>query len=257
MRALGGAIHVAADGGRLRADHFIHLRCEVSSPDCLESFVHFENDSRVRLASLMDHAPGQRQFASIEAYKGYYQGKRRMSDQLFTAFCERRMRDSATYAASHRAAISARCAERGISVASHDDATVEHVAEASAQGVRVAEFPTTTEAARASREAGMAILMGAPNVVRGAAIRAMSRPGLAGEPARHPRLTCAVQPDAGSVRLRWRRRAVAARGGRWSRRPAEAAPDDRGEIAPGKRADLVRVRSSGVPVVRLSRGNRI
>lgn len=257
MRALGSAIHAAADGGRLRADHFIHLRCEVSSPDCLESFVHFENDSRVRLASLMDHAPGQRQFASLAAYRGYYQGKRRMSDDLFAAFCERRMRDSATYAASHRAAISARCTERGIAIASHDDATIEHVAEASAQGVRVAEFPTTLEAARASREAGMAILMGAPNVVRGGSHSGnVSARDLAGEglldilssdyvPFSLMQAVFALSGTAEGISLP---AAVAL----VSRRPARAARfDDRGEIAPGKRADLVRVRSQdGVPVVR-------
>src|SRR3546814_14741031 len=59
------------------------------------------------------------------------------------------------------------CRERGVILASHDDATLEHVEEAAAQGVRVAEFPTTSIAAKASKEAGMAVLMGAPNVVRG------------------------------------------------------------------------------------------
>lgn len=266
MRALGDAIHVAADSNRLRADHFIHLRCEVSSPDCLESFVQFENDSRVRLASLMDHAPGQRQFASLDAYKGYYQGKRRMSDEVFAAFCERRMRDSATYAASNRAAISGRCAAHGISIASHDDATIEHVAEASAQGVRVAEFPTTLEAARASREAGMAILMGAPNVVRGGSHSGnVSARDLAGEglldilssdyvPFSLMQAVFAFDETAEGISLP---EAV----GLVTKRPAEAARfDDRGEIAPGKRADLVRVRSEdGVPVVRTvwREGNRV
>ena len=38
MVALGAAIERASTSGRLRADHFIHLRCEVSAPDCLEGF---------------------------------------------------------------------------------------------------------------------------------------------------------------------------------------------------------------------------
>ena len=65
MRKLADAIEDSVREDRLRADHFIHLRCEVSAPDCLEAFAHFDNDDRVKLASLMDHAPGQRQFAKL------------------------------------------------------------------------------------------------------------------------------------------------------------------------------------------------
>ena len=57
MLALGAAIEEASTTGRLRVDHFIHLRCEVSAPDCLEGFRMLEDHPQVRLASLMDHAP--------------------------------------------------------------------------------------------------------------------------------------------------------------------------------------------------------
>ena len=62
MRTLADAIEDCIGNGRLRADHFLHLRCEVSAADCLEAFAHFDDDPRVRLVSLMDHSPGQRQF---------------------------------------------------------------------------------------------------------------------------------------------------------------------------------------------------
>jgi alpha-D-ribose 1-methylphosphonate 5-triphosphate diphosphatase len=52
-------------------------------------------------------------------------------------------------------------------MASHDDTTVEHVADAHAAGCTIAEFPTTVEAAHAARGKGMKIVAGAPNVVRG------------------------------------------------------------------------------------------
>lgn len=56
----------------------------------------------------------------------------------------------------------------GCVVASHDDGTREHVAEAIGDGVAIAEFPTTEEAARLShRPEGIRVLMGAPNLVRG------------------------------------------------------------------------------------------
>src|SRR3546814_6659418 len=56
---------------------------------------------------------------------------------------------------------------KGLPLASHDDATAEHVAEAAADGMVVAEFPTTHEAAELSRRHGMKVMMGGPNVVRG------------------------------------------------------------------------------------------
>ncbi|MBL8598632.1 MAG: alpha-D-ribose 1-methylphosphonate 5-triphosphate diphosphatase, partial [Devosia sp.] len=167
MLALGAAIEQASASGRLRVEHFIHLRCEVSAPDCLEGFRLLEAHPQVRLASLMDHAPGQRQFQNLDAARTYYKGKLKMTEDDFLAFIERRAGESRTYAPPHRAAIARACRERNIAMASHDDATLAHVEEAVAHGIDVAEFPTTMEAAKASHDAGLAVLMGAPNVVRG------------------------------------------------------------------------------------------
>ncbi|TKB28905.1 MAG: alpha-D-ribose 1-methylphosphonate 5-triphosphate diphosphatase, partial [Mesorhizobium sp.] len=162
VRKLADAIEDSVRQDRLRADHFIHLRCEVSAPDCLEAFANFETDDRVKLASLMDHAPGQRQFVNLETYAYYYQRKLKLTDRDFQKFCEKRMAESAKNSGPNRVFISAACRERGIVLASHDD-----VDEAVEQGVRVAEFPTTEKAARASKAAGLGVLMGAPNVMRG------------------------------------------------------------------------------------------
>lgn len=257
MRSLGDAVNAAAHSNRLRADHYLHLRCEVSSPDCLDGFMLYTGDDRVKLASLMDHSPGQRQFASIDAYRGYYQGKRGMSDAVFEEFCSRRMRDSATYADRHRAAVAALCAERGIALASHDDATLEHVADAEARGISIAEFPTTGEAARASRQAGMQILMGAPNVVRrGSHSGNISARDLIRDdmldilssdyvPFSLMQATFALAEGEDAIALP---RAVAM----VTQHPAAAAGfDDRGEIAPGRRADFARVAvMDNIPVVR-------
>jgi alpha-D-ribose 1-methylphosphonate 5-triphosphate diphosphatase len=255
--ALGKAIHAAKDNGRLRAEHFIHLRCEVSAPDCLQNFEPFKDDPLVRLASLMDHSPGQRQFASVDAYRNYYQKKRRMTDAEFEAFSTRRRAESATHAAPNRTAVASACTERGIAVASHDDATLEHVADARTHGIRIAEFPTTLAAAQSSREAGMSILMGAPNVVRGGShsgnvsARELSAAGLLDilssdyVPFSLMQSVFALADGEGAISLP---EAVAL----VSRRPAAAAGfTDRGEIAEGKRADLVRVSMTGdVPLVR-------
>ncbi|WP_244498460.1 alpha-D-ribose 1-methylphosphonate 5-triphosphate diphosphatase [Aureimonas ureilytica] len=167
MQLMADAIGAASERDDLRAEHFLHLRCEVSAEDVLPSFERLGSHPLVRLASLMDHAPGQRQFVDLETYRIYYQGKTGMSDPVFEAFCARRIKDSQTYSERHRRAIAETCHKAGIAIASHDDATAAHVEESRALGVALAEFPTTLEAARLSHESGLAVLMGAPNVVRG------------------------------------------------------------------------------------------
>lgn len=167
MRLLADTINECEAEGRLRAEHFIHLRCEVSAPDTLDGFALLQDDPRLRLASVMDHTPGQRQFTTMASYQLYYQGKTGMSDEAFQSFVGKRQEQAGRWSDDNRREIAARCQERGIVLASHDDATAGHVREAASQGVMLAEFPTTLEAARAARDAGMKVLMGAPNVVRG------------------------------------------------------------------------------------------
>lgn len=266
MVKLGDAIGRASEAGRLRVQHFIHLRCEVSAPDCLDGFRMLQDHPQVRLASLMDHAPGQRQFRSMDAAKAYYQGKLRMSDTDFAAFIERRNGESATFAAEHRNTIAQFCRAHGVTLASHDDATLEHVDEALAQGIDVAEFPTTLEAAQASHAGGLAVLMGAPNVVRGGShsgnvsarqlVDAKVLDILSSDyiPFSLMQAVFTLSDGENAISLPDAVRFV-------SRAPAQAAGlDDRGEIATGKRADLVRVELvDGMPVVRTvwSGGKRV
>jgi alpha-D-ribose 1-methylphosphonate 5-triphosphate diphosphatase len=257
MRKLADAIEDGVAKDRLRADHFIHLRCEVSADDCLDGFAHFDGDARVRLASLMDHAPGQRQFVNLETYSYYYQRKLKLTDEEFIRFCETRIAQSDRNSRRNRMAISQACQERGIVLASHDDATIAHVDEAVEQGIKVAEFPTTLAAASASKRAGMGVLMGAPNVVRGGShsgnvsARELAEHGcldiLSSDYIPYSLIQSAffLGEVVDSVSLP---QAVAM----VSKNPAAATGlTDRGEIAVGKRADLVRVRvDEHIPVVR-------
>ncbi|WP_346906371.1 alpha-D-ribose 1-methylphosphonate 5-triphosphate diphosphatase [uncultured Roseibium sp.] len=257
MRQLADAIEQGQDENRLRADHFIHLRCEVSAPDVLEAYGFFETDSRVRLISLMDHTPGQRQFVSLDAYKIYYQGKKGFSDAEMEAFIKSRQARAGDIAPNNRKAIAADAHARGISIASHDDATAEHVDEAVDLGTRIAEFPTTIEAARASRQAGMSVLMGAPNVVRGGShsgnisARELAEAGcldvLSSDYVPVSLIQAAFQlaDEVDSISLP---EAVAT----VTSTPAKAIGlDDRGTLETAKRADLVQVKLVGnVPIVR-------
>jgi len=257
MRAIADAIETAGAEDRLRASHLIHLRCEVSAANVLDHFEDFRDDPQVRLASLMDHAPGQRQFQTMETYTLYYKTKSGRTDEEFARFTERRIAESERYSALHRRALAEACGERHIAIASHDDATLEHVAESEAFGVSIAEFPTSIEAANASHAAGMAVLMGAPNIVRGKShsgnisAKALAEAGVLDVLSsdyvpfslmQAPFVLADLDPALGlpaAIRM------VTAT-------PARAVGlADRGRIATGLRADLVRVRRpSGVPVVR-------
>ncbi len=259
MRVIADALETAASEDRLRASHLIHLRCEVSSSDVLEHFDDFRADPQVKLASLMDHAPGQRQFQTLEQYTLYYRKKRNLSDAEFERFIARRLEESSLYSAQHRRAIVQACTELDIALASHDDATIAHVEESKGFGVKLAEFPTSLEAAKASHEAGMAVLMGAPNVVRGKShsgnisARELADAGVLDVlssdyvPFSLIHAPFVLADDESGITLPQAVQMV-------SSTPARAVGlDDRGRIAGGLRADLVRVRvrnDRGVPIVK-------
>jgi len=257
VQVLVDAIAQGVADERLRADHLIHLRCELPAHDVVDDFERFCDLPLVKLASVMDHTPGQRQYQTLTKYRKYHQDRSRFSDAEMDAYIADRQAEQARYSDKNRKAIVARGRAAGIAFASHDDATDEQVAESVADGVSIAEFPTTMIAAEHSHKAGLAVLMGAPNVVRGgshsgniAAID-LAREGcldvLSSDYVPGALIQAAFQlPElAGNVSLPDAIRMVTAT-------PAKAAHlDDRGEIAVGKRADLVRVRLHGdMPVVK-------
>jgi alpha-D-ribose 1-methylphosphonate 5-triphosphate diphosphatase len=56
---------------------------------------------------------------------------------------------------------------RDLPLASHDDDTPELVAQNAADGIMISEFPVALDAALAARRLGVAVIAGAPNIVRG------------------------------------------------------------------------------------------
>lgn len=170
MQQLPGMVEAIAQANAAnmtRAEHRLHLRCEVCHPDTLSVFRDLVEQPLVQLVSTMDHSPGQRQFALEFKYREYYMGKYHLSSEQMDAFIVEQVANSKTYSDRYRRAIVDICLERGLSVASHDDATLAHVEESAAYGMTIAEFPTTLEAAQGCRRLGMSVLMGAPNIVRG------------------------------------------------------------------------------------------
>ena len=161
------ALHQCGEEGLMRIEHFLHLRCEVSAPDILEVFFQYADDDLLKLVSVMDHTPGQRQWRDLGAYRRYSERNGRYTEPEFDAMIEQRKADQQAFALPHRAVIVKESRARHLPLASHDDTLLSDVALAVSEGVTLSEFPTTVEAAQAARDAGMAIIMGGPNMVKG------------------------------------------------------------------------------------------
>ena len=257
LEAMIHTLGAVADQGWFRAEHRLHLRCEVSSQNILDSFNCFVTDRRVGIVSLMDHTPGQRQFVHEDKYREYYMGKYGFNAEQMEAFTKKQQEASALYADPHRRAIASACRGRDLILATHDDATIDHVEEAAGLGIHFSEFPTTVEAAKESHKRGMKVLMGAPNLVRGGS---HSGNVSALELARNECLDVLSSDYVPSSLIH---AAFLLHHGELgldlpvalamvAKNPAEVAGlADRGSIDVGKRADLVRVVDTGdMPVVR-------
>lgn len=167
LQKMIGAIQYSEKHRLNRAEHRIHLRCELPHDSTLPLFEQLMCTPELSLVSLMDHSPGQRQYTSLEKYRVYFQGKYNLNDTEMDEFESSQLRFAERWSQPNRQAISAWCRQHRIPLASHDDATLAHAEESMSIGSTIAEFPTTEEAAQASRERGLQVLMGAPNIVRG------------------------------------------------------------------------------------------
>lgn len=255
--ALADAIAEAAEDNQLRASHLTHLRCEIASSDVVDAVEQFVARHPAHLLSLMDHTPGQRQFRDFAKARGYFAKLGVTTDADWADLIERRRTLQAEYAGRNREALVRLARLSAIPVASHDDGTEDEVAAALADGVSIAEFPTTEEAAALSHANGIAVLMGAPNVVRGGshagnvaaeALAAAETLDILSSVYVPSSLLLAAFELPGRVPgmdLPHAIRLV-------TRNPAEAAGlKDRGELSVGRRADLALVRRGAkVPSLR-------
>jgi alpha-D-ribose 1-methylphosphonate 5-triphosphate diphosphatase len=166
-RALADEILGLRQNGALKISHFLHLRAEVCSETLIEELAKFGPDDRIGIVSLMDHTPGERQFRDISQLRKYVIGKHGMSEAEFDDHIVIQCALKDRVGAAHEAAAVAAARRYGAVLASHDDTDTSHVARSAENGARFAEFPTTTEAARACHGHGIKIMMGAPNLIRG------------------------------------------------------------------------------------------
>ncbi len=248
----------------LKISHFLHLRAEVCSETLTDELGEFGPEDRVGLVSIMDHTPGQRQFRDFSKFEAYVKGKHAMDDDMFMQHVAqlRGLRDR--HGDRHEVEAVKAARRLGAVLASHDDTTVAQVGVSAKHGIRLAEFPTTIEAARACHENGIRVMMGAPNIIRGGshsgnvAAQELAELGYL-DIMSSDYVPSSLLLSATMLGQIW---GNMARGLRTvTQTPAQAAGlDDRGALGVGLRADLIRFRlRSGAPALNgvWSRGQRV
>ena len=235
-------------------DNRVHCRYEITDETGAPVLKKLIEDDAMHLISMMDHTPGQGQFKDMAAYRDYLtQNYKKTADEVNVIVDRKLEAASGAFMRMEELAYAAHSA--GISIASHDDDSIERVETMNKIGADISEFPITLEAAQAAKKSGMSTIFGAPNILRGKsqsgsmkAIEAIHE-GVADclcadySPAS---LIVAIFkiPELSDLDLPAAVRLVTSN-------PAKAARlDDRGEIAVGKRADLIVIDTpAGLPQV--------
>jgi len=256
----------ARNRGLTRADHYFHFRCELSDPGLMPIVDRHLGNSALRLMSVMDHTPGQRQWKNTKLYRDFRRKKNAQvwTDDEFDIYLEERRANQRDHVMPGRARIGQAGKDFQVRIASHDDTTVADVDESHADGITISEFPTTIEAAQHARDLGMKIVMGSPNVVLG-----KSHSGnVSALDLNAAGLLDVLTSDYVPASLLHAAFILADKGvplheaiAKVTSTPADVLGfADRGRIAPGYRADLLRVRLvDGQPVIRgiWVNGNRV
>ena len=155
-----------AESGLFKSDHFLHLRCEMPADNMLGLAEPVVPHALTRMVSLMDHTPGVGQYADVERFRA-----RKLRDGIPLAEIDTQIEaltlQRATLRGPNRRALLEMVRGRDIVLASHDDETLEEVAENHADGITISEFPVRLVAARGAKALGMDVIAGAPNIVRG------------------------------------------------------------------------------------------
>ena len=243
-----GGVDDARRQGLLRVEHLLHLRCEVSADDLVPQLASFVHHPQLCMLSVMDHTPGQGQYRDLESLRARLLAAGKGEAEIAAEFAEFEAARDPQRTRARRRAVSGIARDRGIALASHDDAEPADVRFAAEIGCDIAEFPVTEAAARAAREAGMVTVLGAPNFVRGGShsgnvsVRDLAEAELVDA-------ICSDYVPLSMVRVLfqlteppfgWPLHRAVALGTTHAARLAGL--EDRGTVAPGQRADLLRVR---------------
>ena len=152
--------------GSSATDLRVHLRFEADNFDALDDALADIASGDVHLLGFNDHTPSiVKKLGNLDDV-AKYAGRAGMKADAFMAMAQQvyARRDEIPAA---RTRLAEAAANADIPMLSHDDDSIERRALFRAHGARICEFPITEEVAADARAAGEAVVMGAPNVVRG------------------------------------------------------------------------------------------
>ncbi|MGX0904715.1 alpha-D-ribose 1-methylphosphonate 5-triphosphate diphosphatase [Roseovarius sp. MBR-79] len=230
-------------------DHRVHIRYEVTDAGSEARVTRLLDQGVAALLSFMDHTPGQGQFKDAAAYGAYLSRVYAQSAGEIAERIETKQAEAANVA-DRMTRLAALARGHGVALAGHDDEGAERVGFMAGLGATISEFPLDLDTARAGCAADLVTLFGAPNVLRGRSqsgalsARDAIAAGVAGALC-SDYAPQAMLPALGvlttEMGMAWPQAMALMAAG-----PARAAAlADRGRIAPGLRADLIRVRSEG------------
>jgi alpha-D-ribose 1-methylphosphonate 5-triphosphate diphosphatase len=146
--------------------HKIHTRLELSSQRGSGIIAEMIERHECDLVSLMDHSPGQGQYRTVESFREHVMRTTQRSQEEVDELLALKQ-GQAEHIPARITHVAQLAREHGIALATHDDDSARKVEQWPQLGVTMSEFPTTMEAAQRAHELGMAVCMGAPNVLRG------------------------------------------------------------------------------------------
>lgn len=144
----------------------VHIRHEKVNTEGHEELTDWLRNGRIHMLSLNDHLPQLDNERAVKRYLAGLQRRVTMGDDTTREFLHslqgrRELGEEQTRALAELALTS------GVSLSSHDDHGLDDVARNVQLGTSIAEFPMDAETAQESRNSGISVLMGAPNLVRG------------------------------------------------------------------------------------------
>ena len=146
--------------------HRVHARYEIDNLMMVDTVIDLMHKGKIHYLSLMDHTPGQGQYSNIETYRQTLLGYGTVDETNVDDKIDTRIQTPKISIEDMQRMIAA-AHEVGISVASHDDDSLDKLDFNQALGIDISEFPITLEVAQAAKDMGMMTVGGAPNILLG------------------------------------------------------------------------------------------
>lgn len=147
--------------------HRYHLRYEIDNLACYDKVMEMMEEGLVDLLSFMDHTPGQGQYKNLDIYRKHQPNAGKdLTEEEFEQLVDGEMKKKViTFEQLKKLTDCAK--NKNISIASHDDDTIEKLEINEQLGVKISEFPITMEVAKKAVEKGFLTVLGAPNILLG------------------------------------------------------------------------------------------